>query len=103
MVLDIPEERGLSNADIHWGDTTECRFPLFNFLQPLELQWMCMLYLTMWLGKTSIHPAIYHMNICMTPFHNLTNNNVLMCIRYETFLMFIINNVNIKGKPGNVK
>lgn len=50
MVLDIPEERGLADADINWGDPNECRFPLFDFLQPLPLQWMCIVYLIMWIG-----------------------------------------------------
>jgi vitamin K-dependent gamma-carboxylase len=50
MVLDIPEERGLADADINWGDPNECRFPLFDFLQPLSLQWMCIVYLIMWIG-----------------------------------------------------
>jgi vitamin K-dependent gamma-carboxylase len=50
MVLDIPEERGLADADIKWGDPNECRFPLFDFLQPLPLQWMCIVYFIMWIG-----------------------------------------------------
>lgn len=50
MVLDIPEERGLADADINWGDPNECRFPLFDFLQPFPLQWMCIVYLIMWIG-----------------------------------------------------
>lgn len=50
MVLDIPEERGLADADINWGDPNECRFPLFDFLQPLPLQWMCIVYFIMWIG-----------------------------------------------------
>ena len=53
MVVDIPEERGLADADIKWGDPNECRFPLFNFLQPLPLQWMCIVYLIMWIGNLS--------------------------------------------------
>ncbi|XP_046392645.1 vitamin K-dependent gamma-carboxylase [Ischnura elegans] len=50
MVLDIPEERGLSDADVKWGDPNECRFPLFNVLRPLPLEWMCVIYLVMWIG-----------------------------------------------------
>jgi vitamin K-dependent gamma-carboxylase len=50
MILDIPEERGLADVDINWGDPNECRFPLFDFLQPLSLQWMCIVYLIMWIG-----------------------------------------------------
>jgi vitamin K-dependent gamma-carboxylase len=51
MFFDIPEERGLAIADIRWGDPLECRFPLFNFLPLLPLQWMLLVYLVMWLGK----------------------------------------------------
>ncbi|KAJ9579946.1 hypothetical protein L9F63_004419, partial [Diploptera punctata] len=65
MILDIPEERGLSNADIHWGDTNDCRFPLFNFLQPQELQWMCMVYLVMWLGALGIMLGLYFHMSCL--------------------------------------
>ena len=53
MILDILEERGLGDADIKWGDPNECRFPLFSFLQPLPLQWMCIIYLIMWIGNLS--------------------------------------------------
>lgn len=52
MFFDIPEERGLAIADIRWGDPLECRFPLFNFLPMLPLQWMLLVYLVMWLGES---------------------------------------------------
>ncbi|XP_069669123.1 vitamin K-dependent gamma-carboxylase isoform X2 [Periplaneta americana] len=65
MVLDIPEERGLSNADINWGDPNECRFPLFNFLQPLPLQWMCIVYLIMWIGAFGIMLGWYFRFSCL--------------------------------------
>ncbi|KAG8225022.1 hypothetical protein J437_LFUL006033 [Ladona fulva] len=54
MILDIPEERGLADADVKWGDPNECRFPLFNFLKPLPLEWMCLVYLVMWVGAFGI-------------------------------------------------
>ena len=54
MVLDIPQERGLAHADYKWGDPDECRFPLFNFLAPLPLQWMYIVYLFMWIGKMGV-------------------------------------------------
>lgn len=74
MVLDIPEERGLARADIRWGDPLECRFPLFNFLQPLPLQWMCIVYLVMWLGKLSMcTKRIFHILWGITPQHAAEN------------------------------
>lgn len=51
MVLDIPEERGLSEIDIRWGDENECTFPLFNIIKPFPLEWMCIIFLIMWIGK----------------------------------------------------
>ncbi|KAJ6653267.1 hypothetical protein lerEdw1_009431 [Lerista edwardsae] len=42
MALDIPQERGLSYLDHKYLDGLQvCRFPLFNFLKPLPLDWMC--------------------------------------------------------------
>ncbi|XP_073992155.1 gamma-glutamyl carboxylase [Rhodnius prolixus] len=54
MMLDIPAERGLGEADLRWGDDNDCRFPLFNFLKPLPLEYMCMIYFIMWLGALGI-------------------------------------------------
>lgn len=50
MVTDIPEERGGSELDIKWGEPRDCHFPLFNFLRPLPLPYMGLLYGAMWLG-----------------------------------------------------
>uniref|UniRef100_A0A8C4VH05 HTTM domain-containing protein n=1 Tax=Gopherus evgoodei TaxID=1825980 RepID=A0A8C4VH05_9SAUR len=47
MALDIPQERGLSYLDHKYLDGLEvCRFPLINFLEPLPLDWMYLLYVT---------------------------------------------------------
>jgi vitamin K-dependent gamma-carboxylase len=54
MILDIHGERGLGDTDIRWGDPNECRFPLFDWLKPLPLEWMCMVYLLMWLGNINL-------------------------------------------------
>ncbi|XP_067396404.1 vitamin K-dependent gamma-carboxylase [Emydura macquarii macquarii] len=55
MALDIPQERGLSYLDHKYLDGLEvCRFPLFNFLQPLPLDWMYLLYTVMLLGAVGI-------------------------------------------------
>lgn len=61
MFLDVPEERGLSVADLRWGVNEDCRFPLFNFMRPLSLHWMIICYLFMWLGeKVIINPNCIH-------------------------------------------
>ncbi|ELT96478.1 hypothetical protein CAPTEDRAFT_169440 [Capitella teleta] len=54
MVMDIPQERGMSHADYKWGDEDECRFPLFDFLSPLPIAWMYVVYLIMWMGALGI-------------------------------------------------
>ncbi|GFQ84330.1 vitamin K-dependent gamma-carboxylase [Trichonephila clavata] len=54
MIIDVHHERGLSSADSRWGNPAECRFPFFNFLKPLSLEWMIMIYLLMLLGATGI-------------------------------------------------
>ncbi|XP_075767093.1 vitamin K-dependent gamma-carboxylase isoform X2 [Pelodiscus sinensis] len=55
MALDIPQERGLSYLDHRYLDGLEvCRFPLFNFLEPLPLDWMYLLYTVMLLGALGI-------------------------------------------------
>lgn len=51
MVIDIPQERGMSNVEFRFGQDY-CYFPLFNFLKPLPLQWMMIVYGVMWLGRT---------------------------------------------------
>lgn len=52
MVLDIPQERGLSSLDRRYLDGLEvCRFPLLDVLQPLPLDWMYLVYTVMFLGE----------------------------------------------------
>ncbi|XP_068957189.1 vitamin K-dependent gamma-carboxylase isoform X2 [Petaurus breviceps papuanus] len=54
MVLDIPQERGLSFLDHRYLDGLEvCRFPLIDALHPLPLDWMYLVYTVMFLDKTS--------------------------------------------------
>ena len=66
MVLDIPQERGLAHADYKWGDPDECRFPLFDWLTPLPLEWMYIVYLCMWLGKSCVYRPCIHGNRATT-------------------------------------
>ena len=51
MVIDIPDERGLADIDVKYGDPMNCHFPLFNWLSPLPLEYMGLLYLIMWIGS----------------------------------------------------
>jgi len=57
MLADIPYERGLSYADMRWGDSSQCNFPLFSWLSPLPLQWMYVVYWAMIAGRAY---AVYH-------------------------------------------
>ena len=50
MIIDIPNERGMSQADIEYGDKDECYFPLFDFLAPLAPEWMVIVYAIMFIG-----------------------------------------------------
>lgn len=59
MALDIPQERGLSYLDHKYLDGLQvCRFPLFNFLEPLPLDWMYLVYTIMLLGED--HTWVVH-------------------------------------------
>ncbi len=52
MALDITQERGLSHLDYKYLDGAPvCRFPLFNFLMPLPMDWMFFVYFVMFLGE----------------------------------------------------
>lgn len=52
MVLDIPQERGLSSLDRRYLDGLDvCRFPLLDALRPLPLDWMYLVYTIMFLGE----------------------------------------------------
>ncbi|XP_019629264.1 PREDICTED: vitamin K-dependent gamma-carboxylase-like isoform X2 [Branchiostoma belcheri] len=54
MVLDIMQERGMSNLDVRFGDIDMCFFPLFNFLQPPYIDWLYIVYLVMLIGALGI-------------------------------------------------
>lgn len=54
MLADLQEERGMSIADERFGDPLECRFPLFELLKPLRLQYMVLLYAAMMCGECGI-------------------------------------------------
>lgn len=66
MTMDLFQERGLAMADHRFGDQEECRFPLFDFLKPLPLQWMYVLYLVMLFGKIiSLYLCKINVKLCM--------------------------------------
>lgn len=53
MAIDVTQERGLSHLDYKYLDGAPmCRFPLFNSLQPLPLDWMYLVYVVMFLGTS---------------------------------------------------
>ncbi|XP_053320449.1 vitamin K-dependent gamma-carboxylase [Spea bombifrons] len=66
MVLDIPQERGLSYLDHKYLDGLDvCRFPLFNSLRPLPLDWMYMTYVAMLLGALGIMLGCFYRLSCL--------------------------------------
>lgn len=65
MVFDIWQERGLSNAVEEFGDPFLCRFPLFDFLKPLPLVWMYIVYLLMFLGEVGILLGLFYRLSCL--------------------------------------
>ncbi|OXA63681.1 Vitamin K-dependent gamma-carboxylase [Folsomia candida] len=54
MMLDIPLERGLEDADIRFGDQNYCFFPLFPWVKPVPVAFACLLYSAMWIGALGI-------------------------------------------------
>lgn len=54
MILDVVEERGLSDIDLKWGDPYGCHFPLIHGMKPPTLPWMIFLYTLMWIGSFGI-------------------------------------------------
>ncbi|XP_041478309.1 vitamin K-dependent gamma-carboxylase-like [Lytechinus variegatus] len=65
MMIDIPQERGMAYADYRWGDPNECRFPLFNALKPLPVDWMYVVYLTMYIGAFGVFLGAFYRLSCL--------------------------------------
>jgi vitamin K-dependent gamma-carboxylase len=60
MMLDIPQERGMSHADVYYpNEDRECQFPLFNFLEPMRAEYMVIVYFIMFLGIISLNIYLY--------------------------------------------
>lgn len=54
MLIDIPNERGMSDADTEYGSNSLCHFPLIHSLRPLPVEWMVILYAIMFVGAIGI-------------------------------------------------
>ncbi|XP_075945495.1 vitamin K-dependent gamma-carboxylase [Anarhichas minor] len=66
MVIDITQERGLSHLDFKYLDGAPvCRFPLFNVLQPLPLDWMYLVYVVMFSGALGIMLGCFYRLSCL--------------------------------------
>ncbi|XP_008422324.1 vitamin K-dependent gamma-carboxylase [Poecilia reticulata] len=66
MAIDVTQERGLSHLDYKYLDGAPvCRFPLFNFLEPLPLDWMYVVYLVMFLGALGIMLGCFYRLSCL--------------------------------------
>uniref|UniRef100_A0A7N8X9B8 Gamma-glutamyl carboxylase n=1 Tax=Mastacembelus armatus TaxID=205130 RepID=A0A7N8X9B8_9TELE len=66
MAIDITQERGLTHLDYKYLDGAPvCRFPLFNFLQPLPMDWMYLVYVVMFLGAFGIMLGCFYRLSCL--------------------------------------
>ncbi|XP_062583429.1 vitamin K-dependent gamma-carboxylase-like [Saccostrea cucullata] len=65
MMADIPQERGMSHADVRWGRQDVCRFPLFSALKVAPLEWMYIIYLIMFIGALGITLGLFYRTSCL--------------------------------------
>ncbi|XP_048876489.1 vitamin K-dependent gamma-carboxylase isoform X1 [Brienomyrus brachyistius] len=66
MALDVTQERGLSHLDYKYLDGAPiCRFPLFDFLEPLPMDWMYFVYVVMFLGAVGIMLGCFYRFSCL--------------------------------------
>uniref|UniRef100_A0A6Q2YCR2 Vitamin K-dependent gamma-carboxylase n=1 Tax=Esox lucius TaxID=8010 RepID=A0A6Q2YCR2_ESOLU len=66
MAIDITQERGLSHLDYKYLDGAPvCRFPLLNFLQPLPLDYMYLVYVVMFFGAIGIMLGCFYRLACL--------------------------------------
>ncbi|XP_022081275.1 vitamin K-dependent gamma-carboxylase-like [Acanthaster planci] len=65
MLIDIPQERGMSRIDVRFGNPNHCHFPLFNILQPLPVDWMYVVYLVMLIGALGILLGAFYRVSCV--------------------------------------
>ncbi|KAH3863235.1 hypothetical protein DPMN_026215 [Dreissena polymorpha] len=65
MLVDLWQERGLHEALDEYGDTSLCRFPLFNIWPVLPLQWIYIVYFIMFLGEVGIVLGLFYRVSCL--------------------------------------
>lgn len=70
MMLDIPQERGMSHADLYYpNEDRECQFPLFNFLEPFRAEYMVLTYFILFLSMLGCSSKIsYHLLFIQVPW-----------------------------------
>ena len=63
MLIDIPQERGMTHADTKYGDEMcdVCQFPLFSVVKPLSADYMALLYTILFASKNGC--------ITLSPYH----------------------------------
>lgn len=87
MAIDVTQERGLSHLDYKYLDGAPvCRFPLFNFLQPLPLDWMYLVYTVMFLGGSGCQ---WHRNVPVLPERKWCGEHA--------FIRFLISRFSLQG------
>lgn len=64
MMLDIPNERGMTDADEEFSSDM-CHFPLFDFLRPLSAKWMLIVYGVMFAGALGIMLGFRYRLACL--------------------------------------
>ncbi|XP_071828913.1 vitamin K-dependent gamma-carboxylase-like isoform X1 [Apostichopus japonicus] len=65
MVLDVFQERGLPFADDKFSDPNLCFFPLFNFITPLPVDWMYLVYLILLIGAIGMCIGLFYRVSCL--------------------------------------
>ena len=63
MMIDIPQERG--KIVNRWEDPTLCFFPLFDWLTPLPIDWMYVVYLIMFVAAFGIAAGCCYRASCV--------------------------------------
>ena len=64
-MVDIPQERGMAMVGYRWEDPSLCYFPLFNWLRPLPVDWMYVVYIAMFLGAFGITLGCLYRASCL--------------------------------------
>lgn len=65
MMVDIPQERGMSALADRFHDPTLCFFPLFDWLKPLPVDWMHVVYIVMFMAALGIALGFCYRSSCL--------------------------------------